>query len=132
MSTTLFGWAIVYVPDVEEALAFYEKAFGLERLYVDEHATFGQLDTGPTGLAFASNDRAERELGRPFRRGSADETPSNFEVCLVVDDPVAAYRHAVASGCAPIAEPEPKPHGQTAGFVRDPFGTLVELASPLG
>jgi hypothetical protein len=31
----------------------------------------------------------------------------------------------------PVAEPEHKPHGQTVSFVRDPFGNLVDISSPL-
>jgi lactoylglutathione lyase len=45
-----------------------------------------------------------------------------------VDD---AYRIAVAAGCEPLAAPEDQPQGQRVGYVRDPFGTLVELATPL-
>jgi hypothetical protein len=47
------------------------------------------------------------------------QTRSNVEICLVFDDPVAAFRHAVATGCVPVAEPAAEPHGQTTGFVRD-------------
>jgi uncharacterized glyoxalase superfamily protein PhnB len=53
------------------------------------------------------------------------------EICLVFDDPVAAFDHAVAAGCTSLARPVPKPHGQTSGFLRDPFGTLIEVASPV-
>jgi hypothetical protein len=42
-----------------------------------------------------------------------------------------AFGHAVAAGCAAVVEPAAKPHGQTTWFVRDPWGTLIEIASPL-
>jgi len=38
---------------------------------------------------------------------------------------------ALAAGCSPLSEPEDKPQGQRVAYVRDPFGTLVELATPL-
>jgi lactoylglutathione lyase len=38
----------------------------------------------------------------------------------------------VDAGAAPLSAPAIKPWGQTVAYVRDPFGTLVELASPLG
>jgi predicted enzyme related to lactoylglutathione lyase len=126
------GWVIIYVPDVREALTFYGKAFGLRPGFVDAGATFGQLETGQTKLSFASDARAEHELRGPFRRPDPDGEPFNVEVCLVFQDPHAAYQRAVAAGCAPVAEPELKPHGQVAGFVRDVYGNLVEIASPLG
>jgi catechol 2,3-dioxygenase-like lactoylglutathione lyase family enzyme len=37
----------------------------------------------------------------------------------------------LASGCTSLAGPEDKPHGQRVAYVRDPFGTLIELATPL-
>ena len=55
--TAKLGWVIVYVPDVEAAIGFYEKAFGLERRFVAPDASFGELDTGETRLAFASEQR---------------------------------------------------------------------------
>ena len=36
-----------------------------------------------------------------------------------------------AGGCEPLSEPTDQPQGQRVGYVRDPFGTLVELATPL-
>lgn len=125
------GWVIVYVPDVVAALDFYERAFGLRRTFVNAAADFGQLDTGQTALSFASRTRAEHEIGGTYQLPDPHEDPFNLEICLVFDDPVVAFRHAVATGCASIVEPAAKPHGQTTGFVRDPWGTLIEIASPL-
>jgi lactoylglutathione lyase len=125
------GWIIIYVPDVVAALDFYERAFGLCRTFVNPPADFGQLDTGQTALAFASRARAEHEIGGTYQRPDPGAIPFNVEICLVFDDPVVAFRHAVTTGCAPVVEPAPKPHGQTTGFVRDPWGTLIEIASPL-
>jgi lactoylglutathione lyase len=129
--TGQLGWVILYVPDVEEALSFYERAFGLTRTFVDATASFGQLDTGATALAFATEERASAELPGGFQQARATDPPFNVELCLVFEDVDAAFRHAVASGCTPLAEPERKPHGQTTSFVRDPFGNLVAIASPL-
>jgi catechol 2,3-dioxygenase-like lactoylglutathione lyase family enzyme len=129
--TAALGWVIVYVPDVPEALAFYERAFGLRRGFVNPPADFGQLDTGQTALSFASQARAEHEIGGRYQHPALDADPFNVELCLVFPDPVAAFRHAVEAGCVPVAEPRLKPHGQTTGFVRDPYGNLIEIASPL-
>jgi lactoylglutathione lyase len=125
--TARLGWVIVYVPSVEHALTFYEEAFGLRR--TRQVATFGQLDTGGTALAFASYERADAELPGGFERPRPDR-PCNVEICLVFDNPYLAFDRAVDAGCTAVAAPEHKPHGQIAGFVRDPYGTLVEIASP--
>ena len=125
------GWIIIYVPDVVAALDFYERAFGLRRTFVNTAADFGQLDTGQTALSFASRTRAEHEIGGTYQRPDPDTDPFNVEICLVFNDPVTAFQHALATGCTSVVEPTAKPHGQTTGFVRDPWGTLIEIASPL-
>jgi uncharacterized glyoxalase superfamily protein PhnB len=65
------------------------------------------------------------------RRAGTEGPPPNVEVVLVHEDVDAAYRIALDAGCAPLAAPEDKPHGQRVAFVRDPFGTLLELATPM-
>lgn len=42
------GYTIIYVPDVAESLAFYEKAVGLPRRFLHESGSYGELDTGET------------------------------------------------------------------------------------
>lgn len=125
------GWVIVYVPDVPEAIAFYERAFGLARTFVAEGGEFGQLDTGTTALAFASTALADGNFPGGVQRPQRERAPFNVELALVFDDVPAAFRHAVQSGCTPLAEPAEQPHGQVVGWVRDPFGTLIEIAAPL-
>ena len=129
--TGRLGWVIVYVSSVEQALAFYERAFGLARKFIDESGSFGELDTGTTTLAFVSEQLADANLEGGFQRAAPDAPPCNIELCLVFDDVAAAYEHAVSAGCAPLKAPSAKPWGQTVSYVRDPFGTLIELASPL-
>jgi lactoylglutathione lyase len=126
------GWVIVYVPDVERAVEFYERAFGLTRAFVDPTGNFGQLDTGSTALAFAAEALADGHLPYGVRRPGPDEPPANVELALVFDDVHAAFAHAVAEGCTALAEPAHQPQNQVVGWVRDPFGTLVEIASPIG
>jgi uncharacterized glyoxalase superfamily protein PhnB len=124
------GWVIVYVPDVEEALAFYERAFGMTRGIAFE--TYGELDTGATTLSFAAESLGEENFPGGVGRPDPGGKPYNVELALVFDDVAAAFAHAVECGCTPLAEPKDKPQGQTVGWVRDPFGTLIEIASPLG
>lgn len=132
MQTAKLGWVIVYVPDVEAAVTFYERAFGLERTFVDPTGGFGQLDTGSTALAFASDALGATNVPQGVRRPGPEEPTASIELAFVFDDVPAAYEHAVASGCTPLSPVAVKPHGQTVGYVRDPWSTLIEIASPLG
>jgi uncharacterized glyoxalase superfamily protein PhnB len=128
--TMSLGWVIAYVDDPPAAAEFYERTFGLRGDFVAGNE-YAQLDTGPTKLAFASYALGEKNFAGGVRRATLDGQPPNVEITLVADDVDAAYARALEAGCTALAQPEDKPHGQRVGWVRDPFGTLVELATPL-
>jgi lactoylglutathione lyase len=129
--TPTLGWVIAYVPDVEAAISFYEQSFGLERNFVAEDGSFGELNTGQTKLAFASEALGDSNFDTGFHRPDAAQ-PFNVEIVLVFADPRAAFARAVENGAAALTEPTQKPWGQIVGYIRDPFGTLVEIAEPVG
>jgi lactoylglutathione lyase len=129
--TMTVGWVIVYVDDPAAAADFYVRTFGLTSQFVAPGGTYAQLDTGPTKLAFAAYTLGDENFPGGVRRAGADGPPPNVEVALVHEDVDAAHRIAVEAGCESLAAPQDKPHGQRVAFVRDPFGTLLELATPL-
>jgi lactoylglutathione lyase len=124
-----FGYTILYVSDVTASLDFYERAFDQRRRLLHESGRYGELDTGETTLAFASHELAAANLPQAFRPPAAVETA--FEVCFVTEDVPSAYRRALDAGAPPVSEPQRKPWGQDVAYVRDPDGTLVELATPV-
>jgi lactoylglutathione lyase len=123
------GWTIVYVEDPAAAAAFYTQTFGLGTEFVagEEYA---QMDTGTTKLGFASYALSRANFPGGVRRGD-DDQPANVELALVHDDVDGAYRTALDAGCTSLSAPTDKPQGQRVAYVRDPFGTLLELATPL-
>jgi uncharacterized glyoxalase superfamily protein PhnB len=129
--TMQFGWTIVYVDDPTAAAAFYERTFGLSSEFAAPDGSYAQLDTGATKLAFASYTLGEGNFPGGVRRAGADGAPPNVEIVLVHDEVDRAYEIALAAGCAALAPPQDKPQGQRVAYVRDPFGTLLELATPL-
>ena len=125
-----FGWTILHVADVPAAVAFYERAFGLPRRFVDPAGEYGELDTGATALAFAAHSLVNR-IGA---HASAGHGPaSGFELALVYEpaEIARAYERAVAAGCAAVKPLAAMPWGQTVGFVRDINGVLIELCTPV-
>ena len=126
------GWVIAYVEDPAAASAFYEQTFGLRGEFAAPDGSYTQLDTGPTKLAFASYALGEKNFPGGVRRATLDGAPGNLEITLVADDVDAAHARALAAGCSELAPPQDKPQGQRVAYVRDPFGLLVELATPLG
>jgi uncharacterized glyoxalase superfamily protein PhnB len=125
------GWVIVYVDEPTIASAFYERALGLRGEFAAPDGSYAQLDTGATKLAFASYALGEKNFDGGVRRAPLDGQPANIEITLVADDVDAAYARAVEAGCTPLALPKDEPRGQRVSWVRDPFGTLVEIATPL-
>jgi predicted enzyme related to lactoylglutathione lyase len=125
------GWVIVYVDDPAAASEFYERAFGLRGEFVAGSGTYAQMDTGSTRLAFAAHSLGDSNFPGGVRRAASDGQPPNVEIALVHADVDGAYGRALDAGCESLAAPSDKPQGQRVAYVRDPFGTLVELATPL-
>ena len=84
------GYTVLYVPDVERTVSFYEDAFGLDRRFVHESGDYAEMETGQTALAFASNDLASSNLEAAYR--PADTYARFSERC---------NRAAVPSPCHP-------------------------------
>ena len=126
----LFGYTILYVRDVPASLAFYERAFGQRRRFLHESGQYAELETGATALAFAAIELAASNLPEALAPAVAAESRPSFEVCFVTEDVGGAYERAVGEGAEPVSPPLSKPWGQDVAYVRDPDGTLVEIASP--
>jgi lactoylglutathione lyase len=127
-----FGYTILYVRDVPASLDFYERAFGQRRRFLHESGQYGELETGGTALAFATHELAAANLPGGLGPPGAGEQAPAFEVCFVTEEVERDFERAVREGAAPVTRPQTKPWGQDVAYVRDPDGTLIELASPTG
>ena len=122
-----YASTILYVPDVAAAVAFYERAFGLQTGFADPSGTYAALAGEGGSLAFASQDQAAQAVGDEARAA-----PAGFEVWIESEDVPGAVQRALDAGAQLVSEPVAKPWGQTVAYVRDPNGTLVELGEPVG
>ncbi len=125
------GYTIIYVPDVDASLTFFETAFGLARRFLHESGTYGELDTGATTLAFAAHDLGEMNFPDGYVRGDTSPRPLGVEIALVTDDVPLAHQRALATGARELSAPAAKPWGQVVSYVRAPDGTLIELCTPV-
>ncbi len=123
------AYVILYVPDVERALTFYERAFGLQRRFLHESGHYGELETGATALAFA--DETETPTSRAFEPNRRTSKAAGAEVALVVPDVARAYSAAIEAGALGVVAPTDEPWGQTVAYVRDLNGFLVELCTAI-
>ncbi len=125
------GYVIVYVPDVVDALSFWERAFGFERRFLHESGTYGELNSGATTMGFAAHELGMDNLPEGYVRANDSLLPLGMEIALVTADVTAAVSTAVEVGATVLRPPMVKPWGQTVAYLRTPDGTLVELCTPV-
>jgi uncharacterized glyoxalase superfamily protein PhnB len=124
-----FGYAINYVPDVESALSFFEKAFDMKRKFITEEKDYGELDTGETVLSFATHELGKSNFQGGHVSASESKKPLGVEIALVTDDVALTHNQAIESGAIELKTPETKPWGQVVSYVRCPSGILLELCT---
>lgn len=125
------GYTIIYVPDVAQAVAFYQAAFGLTLRFITPEGDYAEMETGATTLSFASEVLAASH-GFEFAPNRAGHPPAGIEICLITDDVPTAHARALATGAVELSSAKAKPWGQVVSYLRDPNGVLVELATPMG
>jgi PhnB protein len=113
-----------------EAVAFYQEAFGAREIYrvggTDGHeAVVSQLQVGETTF-WVADESPEHLNFSPESLGGG-----TVRMLLVVPDPDAAVRRAVAAGAYEVA-PVEEAHGWRLGRIADPFGHHWEIGTPLG
>ncbi len=126
-----FGYTIVYVTSVSDALTFYKEAFGFEIRFLHESGQYGELNTGETILAFASHAMGDMNLGGHYQKVDPNAAPLGVELAFVADDVASSYAKAIGAGAVAVREPTKKPWGQVVGYVRAKDGSLIELCSPI-
>ena len=124
-----FSHMIFYVKDVEAALAFYNEAFDVETLFIHESRAYGELKTGSTALAFASEELGKMNLPEGFRGNDLKDVPAGCEVVFTTEDIEKTYEKAISKGAVDVAKPMQKPWGQKVAYVRDLDGLLIEIAT---
>jgi lactoylglutathione lyase len=125
-----FAYTILYVPDVQKAVDFYQHAFGFAPRFVHESGQYAEMDTGATTLAFASEAMSEAN-GLAIRPNRGRDVAAGIEICFMTETPEDGYIRAVSAGAIPLKPVEEKPWGQKVAYVRDLNGCLVELCSPI-
>ena len=126
-----YGYTIIYVRDVEETLSFFEAAFGFQRKLMTPEKDYGELVSGETTIAFASNELGKFNFRKGYKTVDPEETPVGIEMAFVTEDIESNFQKAVDAG-AEIYEPiKEKPWGQKVGYLRDINGMLIEVCTPM-
>ena len=126
-----YAYTILYVRDVQRAMAFYQKVFALQEKFCSEEQDYGELATGNVTLAFARVELANSNLTRGFTRADLNAKPFGIEIGFESSDVEGTVQKAIAAGATLYEQAQPKPWGQTVAYVRDLDGFLVEIGSPI-
>ena len=78
------GFVILYTRDVANKMAFYERAFGMQKKYVAEKEVFGEMD-GEVPLQFVQEDFA-RGYVSDFVPNRAERPPAAAELGFLCED----------------------------------------------
>ncbi|TCN56626.1 VOC family protein [Flavobacterium circumlabens] len=124
-----FGYTILYVENVETAVAFYENAFGFSRKFVTPENDYGELSTGETTLSFASKKLAAQNLKEGFIESNLEAKPFAIEIGFITDDVTETVQKATSFGAVLVKEPAQKPWGQIVAYIRDLDGFLIEICT---
>jgi PhnB protein len=117
----------LWVETPRAAVAFYEAAFGATVLHRvgDGDDIVAQLGVGDAAFWVAGASEVMKRFSPRAIDGATSRT------LLVVDDPDAIVRQAVAAGASESA-PVSDEHGWRLGRIIDPFGHEWEIGAPLG
>jgi PhnB protein len=112
-----------------EAVEFYRRAFGAVEVYrvagTDEHpSVVSQLVVGDAAF-WVSDESPEHANPGPETLGGG-----SARMLLIVDDPDAVVRQAIAAG-AKVVYAVGEGHGWRLGRIVDPFGHHWEIGKPL-
>jgi PhnB protein len=113
-----------------DAVEFYKAALGAVEVYrvggdEDNPSVVSQLTVGEASF-WVSDEAPEHGTFSPETVGGG-----TVRLLLIVDDPDAAVRRAIAAGATEVA-PVGEEHGWRMGRIADPFGHHWEVGRPLG
>jgi PhnB protein len=117
----------LWVDRPRDAVAFYEAAFGATVLHRvgDGDDIVAQLAVGDAAFWVAGTSVPMKRLSPRAIDGATSRT------VLVVDDPDAVVREAVAAGATETSAVSHE-HGWRLGRIIDPFGHEWEIGTPVG
>ena len=115
------AFPILYVDDVAETSALYQRVLGFEETYrfPEDAPDFVFLRLEPHGIALSSR----RGYPERFNPGRA------FELCIYADDVDDAAHALRDAGFEEVRPPEDEPWGERLAYFRDPNGHLFHVTA---
>ena len=126
-----YAYTILYVEDVEKTILFYENAFGFQKKFISPESDYGELVSGETTIAFASNVLGNSNFKNGFKKLSINEKPNGIEMAFTSENIEEDFTKAINAGALEYESIKEKPWGQKVGYLRDLNGFLIEICTPI-
>jgi lactoylglutathione lyase len=126
-----FAYTILYVKDVANTIAFYEKAFDFKRKFITPDSSYGELIAGTTTLSFAQHKLAASNLSTGFTKSTIKNKPFGIELGFTTTDISKTIKSALKAGATLVEKQKTKPWSQKVAYVRDLDGFLIEICTPM-
>lgn len=124
MNVNRLDHLVLTVASIEATVDFYTRVLGMEAII------FG---TGRTALRFGTSKINLHQAGKEFEPKALRPTPGSADICLIVDDDIAAVIADLTGAGITIEEGPVDRTGATGPIVscylRDPDQNLIELSN---
>lgn len=124
-----YAYTILYVKNVPETIAFYESAFGFSRKFITPENDYGELLTGDTTIAFASEELGNSNFKKGFQNATKLAKPFGVELAFTSEQVEIDFANAIQAGATEYEPLVEKPWGQKVGYLLDNNGFLIEICS---
>jgi len=122
------GYVVLFVEDLDRALAFYRDKVGLPVRFQDK----GYAELAVAGSKFVLLARSRLpELVGAAHTGRPASGAHEAGVTLLVEDVDRVHRELSGRGVTFLAGPQSRPWGQRTAYFQDPEGHLIEIATNL-
>ena len=126
-----YAYTILYVEDVEKTIVFYENAFGFQKKFITPESDYGELISGETTIAFASNTLGNSNLKKGYNELSLEKKPNGIEMAFTTENIEVDFNKAINAGATEYQPITEKPWGQKVGYLRDLNGFLIEICTQI-
>jgi len=127
----IYAYTIIYVADVANTIAFYERAFGFQRKFITPENDYGELDTGGTTISFASLALGQSNFPKGFDKVDLSKKTIGIELAFTTENIEVDFQNAIDQGAEVFEQIVQKPWGQKVGYLRDINGVLIEVCTPI-
>ena len=126
-----YAYTILYVDSVTDTITFYKNAFGFEQKLITPEKDYGELISGETTIAFASNALGHSNFKSGFEKLLPSKKPFGVELAFTTETIETDFQKAIDAGATEFEPLTEKPWGQKVGYLRDNNGFLIEICTPI-